>query len=242
MDCSGFRADIGAWRDGELEASRSDALASHVEECASCAAWTRAHDDLRRALRDPSLRFEPSARLASRIAAARPRRRRTPILPWAAAAAAGLLAGIGIMGYRGRSIRADALAAELAGDQVRALQPGKLTDVLSSDRHTVKPWFAGRLDFSPPVRDLASGGFPLVGGRVDALAGRPVAALVYSRRRHVINLYVRPSEGMPAAVASERNGFHVRHWREGEMAFWAVSDIDPGELDRFVLLLRTPPS
>jgi len=125
---------------------------------------------------------------------------------------------------------------------VRALQPGKLVDVPSTDRHTVKPWFGGKLDFSPPVKDLAAEGFPLLGGRLDAVAGRPAAALVYTRRRHVISLYICPAAGMPETVSSGRNGFHVRHWRDGEMAYWAVSDLDPAELERFAQLFRSRPS
>lgn len=240
MECSAARGKIGAWRDGELDRPAAAAVASHVEACPSCSALSRAHAALGETLRDPSLTFEPPPRLAERVAwLSRRRRPRTAFLPWAAAMAAGFLLGMGLTAWRGRSIRADALAAELAGNQVRALQPGRLTDVLSSDQHTVKPWFAGKLDFSPPVKDLAAAGFPLLGGRVDAVAGRPVAALVYARRRHVINLYVCPAAGMPDAVASGRNGFHVRHWRDGEMAFWAVSDLDPRELDRFAELVRS---
>ena len=240
MDCSTIRGDIGAWRDGELDRDRAAAVAEHVSGCPDCGARARAHAALSAAIGDRSLAFSPPPALAEKIA--RGTRRRRMIRPWAAAAAAGFLLGIGVMARRERTVRGEDLAAELAGDQVRALQPGKLTDVLSSDRHTVKPWFAGKLDFAPVVEDLAAEGFPLVGGRVDALAGRPAAALVYARRRHVINVYVCPAAGMPDAVSAEYNGFHVRHWRRGDMAFWAVSDLDPGELDRFVSLLRAGPA
>ena len=239
MDCSTIRGEIGAWRDGELGPDRAFAVAAHVSGCPDCAALARAHAALAAALGDRSLAFSAPPALAEKIA--RGRRSRRTVLPWLAAAA-GFLLGLGLMARRERAVRGEDLAAELAGNQVRALQPGKLTDVLSSDRHTVKPWFAGKLDFAPVVEDLAAQGFPLVGGRVDALAGRPAAALVYARRRHVISVYVRPAAGMPDGVSAEYNGFHVRHWRRGDMAFWAVSDLDPAELDRFVSLLRAGPA
>ncbi|HET7453001.1 MAG TPA: anti-sigma factor, partial [Thermoanaerobaculia bacterium] len=177
--------------------------------------------------------------LARAVAAtARRRSRGFPARAWVLPAAAGLLVGLALAGYRARSIRADALAAELAGSHVRALQPGKLTDVVSTDRHTVKPWFAGRIDFAPPVPDLTPAGFPLVGGRLDAVAGRPAAVLVYGRRRHVIDLYVVPAADSPGAVAAEWNGFHVVHWTAESLAFWAISDLDRAELQRFVSLFR----
>jgi anti-sigma factor RsiW len=115
-----------------------------------------------------------------------------------------------------------------------------LFDVHSSDQHTVKPWFLGKLDFSPPVEDLTPLGFPLVGGRLDYLAGRPVAALVYQRRQHIINLFVSPASDIGAAPADARTvrGFHVRHWTRDDMAFWAVSDLNDTELDQFVGALR----
>ena len=109
--------------------------------------------------------------------------------------AAGMLA-------RGRAVRADALAAELASDQVRSLLPGRLVDVPSSDRHNVKPWFAWKLAFSPPVPDLSAEGFPLAGGRIDVLAGRQAAALVYHRRLHVINVYVCAANGAPGEASA----------------------------------------
>jgi anti-sigma factor RsiW len=115
-----------------------------------------------------------------------------------------------------------------------------LLEVKSSDRHTVKPWFAGRLDFAPPVKDLADHGFALAGGRVDYLDGRPAAALVYRRRQHVVTLLVQP-EGADAARAPRaqtRQGYHVLHWAEGGLAFWAISDLNEGELQDFAALVR----
>jgi anti-sigma factor RsiW len=122
---------------------------------------------------------------------------------------------------------------------VRALRDARLFDVRSSDQHTVKPWFLGKLDFSPPVEDLASIGFPLVGGRLDRVRGQPVATLVYQRRLHPISLSIWPATDDAASDdARTVRGFQVRHWTRNGMAFWAVSDVNDAELDEFVRGLR----
>jgi anti-sigma factor RsiW len=240
MACTESASTLGAWMDGELDDERAAAFASHVASCDACSARQRAYERLGAALRNPALVYAPPAGF---VRAVSPRRRtrmlRFAARRWAVPVAAGLLLGLAVAGYRESSVRGDALAAELAGNHVRALQPGKLADVPSSDRHTVKPWFAGKVDFSPPVPDLSAEGFPTVGGRLDAVAGRPAAVLVYSHRRHLIDVYVRPSEGAPGAISPVWSGFHLVGWREGDLAFWAVSDLDRTELDRFVSLFRS---
>ena len=126
--------------------------------------------------------------------------------------------------------------AELVANHVRALHVGPIAEVVSTDRHAVKPWFQGRLDFAPPVFDLGSDGFALMGGRIEHVRGTAVAALAYARNRHVIDLFIWPTAGQQAPVRSVRRGFNVMHWADGSMQYWAVSDIDRDEFEVFARL------
>ncbi len=225
--------------DGELDAAAAAALAEHRANCPDCrrneAAIVAARQALRRATYH---RAEPELfrAVASRVGAVRPPRQRRISVPWrglttfgaGAALAAAILLTVLPVG------RPDIVTA-LVDDHVRALQPGHLLDVVSTNQHTVKPWFDGRLDFAPPVKDLAAEGFPLVGGRLDYLHGRSVAVLVYSHGKHVIELFVWPASGRARVPArAERDGYNVVHWEANAMSFSAVSDVEPSGLEEFV--------
>jgi anti-sigma factor RsiW len=140
--------------------------------------------------------------------------------------------------------REDQMSQSVVASHIRALQPGHLMDVVSTDRHTVKPWFDGRLDYAPPVKDFAAQGFPLTGGRLDYLGGRPVAALDYRRGKHDIDFYVWPSAGSISVspLQGVQNGYNFIRWSQDNMIFWVVSDLNPSELGDFVKLWRNAPS
>lgn len=163
--------------------------------------------------------------------------------PRAMTALAVLLAlGWGVSAYRAPSARQE-LTEELVASHVRSLQVDHLADVASSDQHTVKPWFLGKLDFAPPLIDTAQLGFPLVGGRLDFVGGRNVAVLVYRRNRHPINLYIWPGAGSPSAPqATQWQGFHLVRWRDGAMNYSAVSDLTESDLAQFVQAVRAHPA
>ncbi len=240
MDCPQTRDLLDAHLDGELDLVRTLEVERHLADCPGCAAAYDGLRSLQEALRSAPLRYEAPPRLEGRVRAAlrreaRPRRRPTLAALAGAAAAALVVAATGLWHRPGD----DPLAREVASAHVRSLQAAHRTDVASSDRHTVKPWFTGQLDYAPPVPDLARAGFPLVGGRLDYVDGRPVAALVYERRRHAINLFVWPAAataGEPTLLA--RQGYSLIHWGQGGMTWWAVSDLNADELRDFVALVR----
>jgi len=163
--------------------------------------------------------------------------------PWQAGIAAAAVVVLAVSGWLVSQRRgADSELAAVFDAHLRSLAPGHLADVASTDQHTVKPWFAGKLTFSPPVVDHAAEGFPLVGGRVDVVDGRDVAALVYSRRNHLINVFIRPLDRgeRSAGRAGEQRGYHLAGWVRGGMRFWAVSDLNQQELAQFRDLLQAP--
>jgi len=161
-------------------------------------------------------------------------------VPVGASFACGALLAVTVVTWHGAGGADDEMERQVVASHVRSLMADHLTDVASTDQHTVKPWFTGKLDYAPPVVDLAQEGFPLVGGRLDYIGDRAVAALVYRRRGHTINLFVLPasdaarSSKSPAAL----HGFQVAEWEQSGMRFWAVSDVSPGEVSKFVALLK----
>jgi anti-sigma factor RsiW len=242
MSCDHVERDLDAYLDRELDAESATLVRHHLSECAACRRQVAEREALSRLVRAAPY-YSASDRLRARVVAQTTRSRSLRrVLTWAAAAALVVSVGGGAGLWRSASPRGDAIADEAVDSHVRSLMANHLFDVQSTDQHTVKPWFLGKLDFSPAVVDLASIGFPLVGGRLDYLGGRPVAALVYQRQQHTINVFVSPVGGDASAGIEARSnrGFHVRHWIRDGMSFWAVSDLNDAELTQFARALDAP--
>ena len=241
MMCNDVERDLDPYVDRELDADSIAAIRSHVGACASCRRRVAEREGLGRLVRSLPYRLAPD-RLRTRVVRQVQRSRLMRRLVAGAAAAVLILSVVaGITFLRSPRIQSDTLVEDLVDSHVRSLLAEHLFDVRSTDQHTVKPWFLGKLDFSPPVVDLASVGFPLVGGRLDYISGRPVAALVYQRQKHTINVFVWPVSDHGSEVnARAIRGFNVRHWDRNGMSFWAVSDLNDIELNDFVRALQMP--
>jgi anti-sigma factor RsiW len=240
--------ELGAFADGQLEGSTLQWWDDHVRTCTRCRDEVGRIRTLSAALRsslptsEPSSALRDSVRQIIRTPASfegeRRRARWTPRRAWSSGIAALLLVGAGFGLGRLAPLRGggEDTVGQVVDAHVRALQVDHLVDVLSTDHHVVKPWFAGKLDFSPPVPDLATDGFPMLGGRTDYLNDRPGAALVYDRGPQRVNLFIWPAASAGACSQDSptvRLGFNVIHGRTGAMEFWAVSDLNPGELRQF---------
>ena len=264
MSCPENEALIQGYLDGELDLVSALGFEAHLKECGTCAQAYENHKALSRNLKNGPFYYRPSADLQQRIRTAlvesdpaanrrtaspsKAAWQRLPRLSWAflsVAACLGVVALISLLFVRWppRPTPDQLVAQEILSSHVRSLMAGHLTDVPSSDQHTVKPWFDGKLDFAPPVEDLSGQGFPLVGGRLDYLNERPVAALVYQRRKHVINLFIWPSAERLGEKAVMRQGYNLIHWTRSGMTYWAASDLNDRELGEFVQLIqdRTSP-
>jgi anti-sigma factor RsiW len=245
MTCEATQILLHGLIDGELDARHAREVEVHAASCPRCGASLRNYRTMRQAISPQSLRYAAPEHLRRRLAAALPR---PVVAPQRAAAASrsSMLKGFG-MGSLASALMAACLVLfithseeqqRIAGDAVsahlRSLH-GQLIDVKSTDQHTVKPWFNGRIELAPPVIDLKAQGFTLVGGRLDYIDGRPVAAIVYERRGHVINLFVSQATGVaaPAEAIEKVQGFNVWRWSWSDLGFSAVSDIDAEELNEF---------
>lgn len=243
MNCQQIQHLIHAHHDGELDAAHAAEMEDHLASCPRCTATAWNLTNLRDVLSKGELSYQAPAALRQRIrgeirqAAAAERASAFGRWPWRnlglAAALVMVAAVLALQFYHPR--REDRLLAELTSSHVRSLMADHLTDVASSDRHTVKPWFDGKLNYAAPVLDLSAAGFPLVGGRLDLVDERPVAALVYARQKHLINLFVWPAESpaeLPPRIAGH-NGYNLVQWTSQRMVFWAVSDLNAKELQEF---------
>ena len=245
MSCEHASTVLHGYLDGELDAARASEFERHLESCPECLAALEAQETLRSALQRAQLYETAPVALRRKIRASLPATPRAKFrfrlfpVRWLAVTAAILL--VAFVGWRMVSNFNDKnqyQAAEMIDAHLRSLQSGHLTDVTSTDQHTVKPWFNGKLDFSPPVRDFANDGFPLQGGRLDVLHGRAIAALVYGRRKHVVNVFVWPaSERDVAPRSGSQLGYQWVDWRKGEMEFCAISDTPASDLDQLQRLI-----
>lgn len=249
MSCDYARTALHGYLDGELDAARSAEFEHHLENCRECANTLAAQESLRSELQCSSLYEQAPLSLRKKIRAemdkaiATPVARRIPAWRWVAVAASMVVvAAISWYAWPRPATTASAApftAAEMIDAHIRSLQPGHLTDIASTDQHTVKPWFVGKLDFAPPVRDFSDQGFPLIGGRLDVLAGRNVAALVYMRRKHIINVFVLPTKepDTPIHPPGLRQGYQWLHWRHQGMEYCAVSDVSLSDLHQLAQLI-----
>ena len=254
MSCLRTRQMLDAWLDDELDTATSAALAGHATGCPDCRALRGERERLRADLRAAPRHAAPAALkdvIAARVRQARPPAARMPrVVTWsqalALAGATGALAvlvTVSVLPAPGREVVQAPLREQLVARHAAALASGHLIDVASSDRHVVKPWFQGKVDFAPQVRDLSSLGFAIEGARLEQVAGQRAVAVVYRIRKHPINLFVwRRAEPSDAAleIASVR-GFSVAAWSAGGLNYAAVSDTDAGEMERFARVLATGP-
>jgi anti-sigma factor RsiW len=245
MNCQQAEPLIGSYADGELDTAAILELEHHLQSCSACGVAWRNLQCLKKTLKQDALYFTAPDELRRRIKSELPSPVRaapqwpawnwnwlTTVMSCAAAACLALLLTVTMT----RPSSEQPLAQEIVSSHIRSLMANHVMDVVSTDQHTVKPWFNGKLDFSPPVKDLAAQEFPLIGGRLDYLGGRGVAALVYRRNKHIINLFIWPAneaDSSPVAFAP-RQGYHLIHWSGAGMAFWAVSDVNENELMEFV--------
>jgi anti-sigma factor RsiW len=250
MNCHECYDYIDAYIDNELDVAATIVVKQHLRDCSRCQQLLEARKAVVALLDNPQVRFEVPDSLLGKIQSVLPASRSDVkqrsgsrffnpwfTVPLALAATIAVMLGLVFLNQGGmfdRS-RGNALAQDVISSHVRSLLATHLLDVPSTDQHTVKPWFDGKLKFSPPVRDFADQGFRLIGGRLDYINGREVAALVYQRRLHVVNLFIWPLESgrNTAAESFTKDGYNVSHWDRDGFEFWAVSDVNAEDLRVF---------
>jgi len=249
MTCHQARNLVEAYGDGQLELGPSLEIERHLSDCEGCASALENQRTLHSAIAGASLRFEAPARLRSRVRSAVRKEAGGSFMGlrsfWSWTAIAAPVATLAILAWvlviiPGAPSAGDLMNQEIVSAHVRSLMGDHLMDFPSSDQHTVKPSFVGRLDFSPEVKDLSGDGFALLGGRLDYLARTPAAALVYQRRKHIINLFIRPAEDGSEAAATQTSlrGYNLIHWTRAGMRYAAVSDLNLTELREFQQALQ----
>ena len=249
MTCELTQTVLHGYLDGELDAARAADFERHLISCAECVSALEAQESLHSSIQRAGLYERAPTSLRQKMQAelgARTRSSVTPIrnpAPWRwLAMAATLLLAISLGWRLLPSLRGTngqtAIASAIVDAHLRSLQPGHLEDVQSTDQHTVKPWFDGKIDFAPPVHDFVNEGFPLQGGRLDVVQGRNVAVLVYARRKHLINVFVWPTTEPDSEPQSGSHlGYHWLNWRKSGMQLYAISDVSPEDLAQLHHLL-----
>jgi len=262
VSCELTHSVLHGYLDGELDAARAADFERHLVSCPDCIATLEAQESLRSSIKSANLYESAPKSLRDRFRAAAeagasavapvsastvtPTTRVIPIRSsawrWLAVAATFLLAtviGSQFFSLRRPSATENLYPPAIVDAHLRSLQPGHLTDVVSTDQHTVKPWFDGKLDFAPPVRDFAVEGFPLQGGRLDVVRGRTVAVLVYARRKHTINVFIWPtSEKDESPRSGSQLGYNWVDWRKAGMELCAISDVSSADLDELQRLFE----
>jgi anti-sigma factor RsiW len=243
MDCDEAEILLHALIDGELDAGHAREVEAHIADCTRCTAELAAYRQMSQAIAGADLRYTAPPSLRRRIEASLPQpqvktlapSRRSVLKGFAMGSAVSALAATGLVAIVLRSDDEHRIMSEVVSAHLRSLQAGHLTDVISTDQHTVKPWFNGKLDVLPPVIDLTAQGFTLIGGRLDYLDARAIGAVVYRRRQHIINLFVAqtPNIERRSAKTETIQGFNIRRWSDRGSNFWAVSDIGADELAEF---------
>jgi anti-sigma factor RsiW len=253
MTCDEAEVLLHALIDGELDAGHAREVEDHIAGCPRCAAQLAAYRELNRAIAGANLRYTAPPLLRKRIEASLPQpqatrappSRRAVLRGFAMGSAVSAIAATGLVAIILRNDDEQRIESEVVSAHLRSLQAGHLTDVISTDQHTVKPWFNGKLDVAPPVVDLTAQGFALIGGRLDYVDARPIGAIVYRRRAHVINLFVAQTASTErrAARTETIQGFNIRRWSDQGLNYWAVSDLAADELadfgEKFETALRT---
>jgi anti-sigma factor RsiW len=241
MTCDEAEILLHALIDGELDAGHAREVEEHIAGCPRCAAQLAAYREMSSAVAGAGLRYTAPASLRQKIETALPLpqaqapSRRAVLRGFAMGSAVSAIAASGVVAVVLRGDDEQRIMSEVVSAHLRSLQAGHLTDVISTDQHTVKPWFNGKLDVAPPVVDLTAQGFTLIGGRLDYVDTRPIGAVVYRRRSHVINLFVAQTASTErrAARTETIQGFNIRRWSERGLNYWAVSDIAADELGEF---------
>jgi anti-sigma factor RsiW len=240
MTCDEVEILLHALLDGELDAGHAREVEAHIAGCPRCAAQLAAYREMSKAFAAADLRYTAPPALRRRIEESLPQAtpapsRRAVMRGFALGSAVSALAATGLVAIVLRNDDDARINSEIVSAHLRSLQAGHLTDVLSTDQHTVKPWFNGRLDVAPPVIDLTAQGFTLIGGRLDYVDARPIGAIVYRRRLHIINLFVAQTASTEPRAATMKTfqGFNIRSWSEHGLNYWAVSDLAADELAEF---------